>query len=488
MPLKLALLLASVCFIAACGSGSSDPAPTSTQQPPPTVIQRCDIDPSLPPAILVACEDLLARAGEPPDEVVSVTPREWPDTCLGVPEPGEVCAQILVPGYEVLFAVGSNRYTYHTDEDANARFAGFQIRRPGEDAGAEIVARGLGAVAFDFTPDGRLFFNLRELGEIRVVDLASGVADDGAVFAQVEVFTGSECGLIGIAIDPEFASNGYVYVYATQPVANTDAVGKPRVIRYTDVDGVGTDPLVLIDDLPRTNPRTCAHVGGNLHFGPDGYLYLSIGNNERSAEAVAANLGSPLGKILRLNKEDGSAAPGNPFEGDPNADPRVYAYGLRNTFDFAFHPLTGEIYAPDNGPGNCDELNLIQPGRDYGVPNSLSSAESTTCLGLGGQDPVYLFARDGLPPTEFGSNVAPAGVAFLREGTYPGLGTGLLVCEFLTRNLRLLEFEGVDQDIVSRDEVIFEGCRFNVEIAPDGLIYYSFDDAILRLPPAALGP
>ncbi len=487
MLLKLTFLLSSALFIAACGSGDSEPAPTSTQ-PPPTVVQSCDIDTSLPAAVLVACEDLLTRSGETPDEVVSVMSREWTDTCLGVPEPGEICAEAVVPGYEVLFAVGSNRYTYHTDEDTNVRFAGFEIRRPGEDAGAEVVARGLGAVAFDFTPDGRLLFNLRELGEIRAVDLASGVADDGAVFAEVEVFTGSECGLIGIAVDPEFASNGYVYVYATQPVADTDAVGKPRVIRYTDVDGVGMDPLVIVDDLPRTNPRTCAHVGGNLHFGPDGYLYLSIGNNERSEEAVAANLGSPLGKILRLNKEDGSAAPGNPFDANPNADPRVYAYGLRNSFDFAFHPVTGEIYAPDNGPGNCDELNLIKAGLDYGVPDSLPPANANTCLGLGGQDPIYLFTREGVPPSEFGSNVAPAGVAFLRDGTYPGLGTGLLVCEFLTGSLRYLEFEGVGQDIVSRDEVIFEPCRFNVEIGPDGLVYYSFDDAILRLPPAALVP
>ena len=151
-------------------------------------------------------------------------------------------------------------------------------------------------------------------------------------------------------------------------------MGAPRVIRYTDIDGVGTEPTIIVGNLPNTNPETCAHVGGNLHFGPDGYLYISIGNNERTEEAVASDLSSPLGKILRLNKQDGSAAPGNPFENSPGADPRVYAYGLRNPWDFAFHPTTGQIYAPDNGPGNCDELNLITPGSDYGVTRGASGS------------------------------------------------------------------------------------------------------------------
>lgn len=375
-------------------------------------------------------------------ELLSLSARQWPDTCLGLGEPDEVCGQAVTPGYEITVAISGS-------------------------SGAGVYRTDAGTIA--------------RLAAIQAVTIAGS-----DVFAQVEIFQGSECGLLGIAIDPNFASNGYVYVYATQPVEGDDSVGKPNVIRFTDVDGVGTDPTVIVGDLPLTNPVVCGHVGGNLHFGPDGYLYLSLGNNERVEEAVASDLGSPLGKILRLNKQDGSAAPGNPFANSPGADPRIYAYGLRNPWDFAFHPTTGEIYAPDNGPGNCDELNLIRAGSDYGVPGSLPLENTESCLGLGGVDPIHLFTRRGMRAEEFGSNMVPAGVAFLQGDLYPTLGDGLLVCLFNPDILQLLEFAPPDFDIVERTSDIAD-CEINVEVW-EGRIYYSRSDGIYVLPPEALAP
>ena len=496
---RLALFLAATILTVACTSGgTSDNGVTATGEATaartPTIVDAtCELDDSLPAPVRAACDDLAQRAGRSPDAVVSMTMTDWPDACLGAPEAGEVCAQVITSGYQVVFSVGASRFTYHTDEATRIRFLGFEIRRPAEEAGAQLVARGFGAAAFDFTPDGRLFFTLREQGEIRWVDLElsdaaepSSSGGEGALFAEVEVFLGPECGLLGIVIDPDFETNHYVYVYATQPVAGREDIGKPRVIRYTDVDGLATDRTVIVGDLPLTNPVTCAHVGGNLHFGPDGYLYLSVGNNERPDEAVAADLSSPLGKILRIDKADGSAAPGNPFASDAAADPRVFAYGFRNPWDFAFHPATREIYGPDNGPGNCDELNIVRAGADYGVPDSLATSRATTCLGRGGVDPIHLFVQPGTSANEFGSNVAPTGVAFLEQGVYAGLSEGLLVCEFLTGSLRLLELGGPELDQVVSDRVIFDYCRYNVGLDADGVIYVSFDDAIFRLPPEAL--
>jgi glucose/arabinose dehydrogenase len=320
----------------------------------------------------------------------------------------------------------------------------------------------------------------------RLEDLQVASTGGSTVFATVDVFQGSECGLLGIAVDPEFETNHYIYVYATQPAAGNEGVAKPRVIRFTDVEGVGEDETIIVGDLPTTNPETCAHVGGNLHFGPEGYLYLSIGNNERKQEAVAADLSSPLGKILRLNKEDGSAAPGNPFENDPSADPRVFAYGLRNSFDFAFHPVTGQIYAPDNGPGNCDELNLINAGQDYGVPGSLPARDTESCLGLGGVDPIHTLARAGMPAEVFGANIAPAGVAYLTGDLYPTLAEGLLVCSFNLSTLQLLELAPPDFDSVLRTSDIAD-CQVNVEVW-EGTIYYSNASGIFVLPPETLAP
>lgn len=341
--------------------------------------------------------------------------------------------------------------------------------------------------AFDFTPDGRLFFTLRQAGEIRWVDLAtvedpSAAAGDGELFAQLDTFLGLECGLLGIAVDPEFSTNHYIYVYLTQPVPVETESGKPRIIRFTDVDGKGSDPTVIVDDLPLTNPLTCAHVGGNVQFGPDGYLYLSLGNMERAD--LQKDLANPLGKILRMDKSDGSGAPDNPFVDDPNADGRIFAYGLRNPWDFAFHPETGKLYAQDNGDGSCDELNIIEAGLDYGAPESALSGDVTSCLGLGGVDPIYLFARPGKKPEQFSSNVAPAGVAFVSGDAYPEVKEGgLLVCEFNTMFLRYLELEGEDNDEVARDVVLADDCRFNVGVDGEGIIYYSTAGGINRLVP-----
>ena len=353
------------------------------------------------------------------------------------------------------------------------------------------VVFGSEPVSFEFAPDGRLFFNLRQRGEIRWFDMNQWVPDQamstadlsrGELFAFEDVRSRNECGLLGIALDPDFSTNHYVYVYVTQSTSNEE-VAALRVVRYTDVDGQGTDRTVLVELLD-TVAGVCVHVGGGLHFGPDGYLYLSIGNNEQKERA--AGLDNPLGKFLRFDKRDGSPAPDNPFIAEPGADPRIFAHGIRNTFDFAFHQETGTIYAPDNGPGNCDELNVIEAGNDYGMPDSLPRPEADTCLGLGGVDPIYLFSLPDTEPEDFPSNVAPAGMAFLPRGPYEDLGNALLICEFLTGSMRYLEFGGPNNDEIVRDLVLIDDCRFNVGVDSEGIIYYSAKDVIYRLRPELL--
>jgi glucose/arabinose dehydrogenase len=313
------------------------------------------------------------------------------------------------------------------------------------------------------------------------------VANEAQVFAKVDVLASNECGLLGIAVDPEFENNRFIYVYAIQPVEGETNVGKPRVIRYTDMNGAGTEPFVVVDDLPQTDPQLCAHVGGNLHFGPDGQLYLAVGNFELPDESKGVS--NPLGKILRFSKADGSPAPDNPFVTDPAADNRVFAFGMRNPFDFAFDTETGKLYAVDNGPGTCDELNLIEAGADYGAPESLPGPDGPeSCLGLGGRDPIHLFAKPGTKPEEPGSNVAPAGIAYLPAGLYPDLAAGLLVCEFNTGQLRHLELGGANGDQVTRTSVLRDDCAFNPEVGPDGMIFYSNGDGIFRIPAQSVVP
>ena len=350
---------------------------------------------------------------------------------------------------------------------------------PDIDVTSELVALANFPVAMAFAPDGRLFYNELQSGNIRV--LAQG---ETRPFAQVKVLACIEFGLLGLATDPEFQDNHYVYVYFIEPVADRDDIGHPVIVRFTDVDGKGEDPVVIVGDLPNTT-EVCAHVGGNLHFGPNGYLYVSIGDMQFWDPNQAQDLGSLRGKILRINKGDGSAAPGNPFADDPGADPRVFAYGLRNTFDFTFHPQRGTLYAPDNGMGNCDELNVIEAGQDHGHPLASFAEEYPPCFERAGVRPIYLYSRPGMRPETFTSNVAPTGVHFVSAEVYPSLGEALLACEFNTGLMRRLHLAGPALDRVDDDSIVVEDCGLDITTDPQGVIYYSNLEEIRRLVPSS---
>ena len=345
---------------------------------------------------------------------------------------------------------------------------------------SEVVASAQLPVALAFAPDGRLFFNDLLTDTIQTVDVST---DQPHTFAKLDVFRIGECGMIGLAIDPEFSENHYVYVYLAEPIQGRDDIGHPVVMRFTAVGNRGRDPTVLIGDLPNTNPKACSHLGGHLHFGPDGYLYVSMG--ELELKDPAQDLGSPLGKILRVDKGDGSAAPDNPFVDMPGADPRVFAYGLRNPYDFSFHPQSGQIYEAENGPSNCDEINIIMPGENYGHPMSYSDAEEPPCLERPGATPIYLPHRPGMRPEVFGSNVAPTGIHFVSGDVYPSIGDALLYCEWNTGFMRRLVLAGPGQDRVVDDSVVVEDCHLDITTDSEGIVYYSSFWEIRRLVPSS---
>jgi glucose/arabinose dehydrogenase len=345
---------------------------------------------------------------------------------------------------------------------------------------SELVATADWPVSLAFTPDGRLFFNERLSGRVRVID------DDGNLlaepFAEVELREGAEYGLLGLAIDPDFQNNHHVYILFTAPGPNKAI---PKILRFTDDDSVGTEPTVILE-LPETFPdKPSFHVGGNIHFGPDGYLYVTVGDYD--VPELAQDLSAPQGKILRINKEDGSAAQGNPFADRPEADPRVYAFGLRNSFDFAFHPGSGDMYATENGDANCDELNRIEPAGDYGWPQSADSLRiggSGTCHDGDGVEAIHYFTRHPTrAPAAFYSTVAPTGIEFISWHTYKPISDSLLVCEFNTGRMRHYLLEGPSQDTLADGSVIADHCRLDIALNPDGIAYYSDVSEIRRLVP-----
>lgn len=222
------------------------------------------------------------------------------------------------------------------------------------------VATGLAApTAMAFAPDGRIFV-AEQPGRLRVVKSGALLSTP---FLTVPVNSSGERGLLGVAFDPAFNSNHFIYVYYT---ATTPAVHN-RISRFTangDTAASGSERVLL--DLP--NLGATNHNGGALHFGPDGKLYIAVGEN--AVPANAQSLGTPFGKLLRINS-DGSIPTNNPFYGSATGINRaIWAYGLRNPFTFSFDRSNGTLFINDVGQNTWEEVNEGVAGANYGWPTT----------------------------------------------------------------------------------------------------------------------
>ncbi len=232
------------------------------------------------------------------------------------------------------------------------------------------VATGLPApTAMALAPDGR-WFVCTQGGELRVIKNGALLSTP---FLTVSVDSSGERGLLGVTFDPDFAVNHYVYVYYTTPAP----AAHNRISRFTaqgDVAATGSE--VVLMELPDLSAAT-NHNGGALHFGPDGKLYVGVGENGNGSNSQT--LANPLGKLLRINS-DGSIPADNPFfltaTGQGQA---IWALGLRNPFTFAFHPLSGRLFINDVGQNLWEEIDDGVAGANYGWP----ATEGYT------QDPQY---------------------------------------------------------------------------------------------------
>jgi glucose/arabinose dehydrogenase len=243
-----------------------------------------------------------------------------------------------------------------------------------------MIANGLSSpTAMDFAPDGRLFVCLQG-GQLRVIKNGSLLATP---FVSLTVNSSGERGLLGVAFDPNFTTNNFVYVYYT---ATTPAIHN-RVSRFTangDLAVAGSE-LVLLDleNLSATN-----HNGGAIHFGPDGKLYVAVGEN--AVPSNAQTLTNRLGKMLRINS-DGSIPTDNPFFNTATGVNRsIWALGLRNPFTFAFQPGTTRMFINDVGQGAWEEINDGIAGSNYGWPTceGLCSPPNTNF-----RDPLFQYGR-----------------------------------------------------------------------------------------------
>lgn len=263
----------------------------------------------------------------------------------------------------------------------------------------------VGASAFAQAPDGRIFV-AQQGGDLLVVK-------DGVLlptpFLSLNVDSSGERGLLGVAFDPNFNTNGFVYVYYT-----TTAPAHNRISRFTAVLDRASGSEAVLVDLPNLSDAT-NHNGGAVHFGPDGKLYAGVGENASPNKAQDRN--DPFGKILRFNA-DGSIPSDNPFCSTSELRCAVWAYGLRNPFTFAFQPGTGRMHINDVGETTWEEIDVGTAGANYGWPTS-EGPDNTA----GFTAPIFSYGHAAASPPGSGPGGFFTGIAIAGGAFYPSGGT-----------------------------------------------------------------
>lgn len=318
-------------------------------------------------------------------------------------------------------------------------------------------------------------------GRLRVV--RNGVLDPENISGVPQVRTDGNGGLMDVALHPEFAENGLVYLTYTKPVG--DGWGAPALAQGRLEGGALRDvrDLVVTDAFEGNSG-----LNGRVAFGRDGKVYMSTGGRVGSAAQDPMSL---RGKVLRLN-DDGTVPPDNPFVYREGHRPEIYTSGHRNTLGLMLHPETGEVWNHENGPNGGDEINILLPGRNYGWPvvsfgRDYSGARITdhpTREGMESPLVVWLPAIAVSGMAVYTGDQFPAWrgnvfVGSLRQGGIPGTG-----------HLQRIVFnEGTEE--LRRESILTELRRRIREVreGPDGFLYVLTDEegdgALLRIEPAS---
>jgi glucose/arabinose dehydrogenase len=343
---------------------------------------------------------------------------------------------------------------------------------PTGDLQLEQVQGGLNfPVGLSQAPDGRIFYNERLTGAIRII--SPGWQLNPTACVQIPVSVGAEQGLLGLTLDPNFASNHYVYVYYT-------AFGLPtnRVARYTESNGVCTSGTIILDNLPTANN----HNGGIIQFGPDGKLYVVIGDAEDASNAQL--LTSLAGKILRVNP-NGSAPSDNPFFSNPNANAKlVFSRGHRNSYGFTFHPHTKDLWESENGDDDNDEINRVVAGGNYGwdVNRRMGILNEPPLI-----DPIAVFFPLPCDPLVETCKIAPTGIIAIPEDStaYPeAYRNNLLFADFIFGQIRRVVLTGDNLDQLGTSSIAFNGGNgglLSLMLGADGFVYVSNTNAIFKV-------
>lgn len=284
-------------------------------------------------------------------------------------------------------------------------------------------------------------------------------------------------GLLDLCLHPEYEKNGWIYIsYSALNTESKTRIGNTAVMRARLKGGKLVDQQVIFKAGPDTDRSH--HFGCKLAFDNQGHLFFGVGDRGQHFD-FPQKLDTHNGKIHRIN-DDGSIPADNPFVNTPGAMPSIYSYGHRNPQGTCINPATGELWVSEHGPRGGDELNLVEPGRNYGWP--------VICYGINYDGTVLtpLTRKEGMeqPVLYWLPSIAPCGMTFITGSRYSKWQNNLLVGSL---RFQYLERLVIDKHSVMHSEKLLEGIGRvrNVVMSPEGIIYVAIENPgkIVRLIP-----
>jgi len=342
-----------------------------------------------------------------------------------------------------------------------------------------------------FLPDGRTMLVTERAGRLRIV--RDGVLDPQPVWnAPPLPGTGAD-NLHAVVVHPQFAQNRFVYVSYPKEGER----GRTLAVARGRLDGA---TLTDVRDIFVADAwETSGNLAGRMLFGPDGTLYVTVGDRDRlccigrdddSLRIKAQGLDNHVGKVLRI-RDDGSVPPDNPFVRRAGAKPEIFTYGHRNGYGLAFHPETGALWEAEIGPLGGDELNILLPGRNYGWP--LVSMGRNYTGTLVSEEPWFRRGMEN-PRMFWVPSISPSSIAFYTGERFPRWKGSLFVGALNGQQLQRVSFNQPSQ--AERREPLLRqlGVRIrDVQQGPDGCLYVATelmsggsaaDGTVLRIEPA----
>lgn len=324
-----------------------------------------------------------------------------------------------------------------------------------------------------FLPDGRLLITERP-GRLRIYSKGKLSAP---LSGTPNVYNQGQGGLLDVAIDPKFNENQLIYL--TYAEAGTGGVAGTAVMRANLKGNSLQNSQVLFRQMPKLSIGN--HFGSRLVFDNDGYLFVTLGENNQ--RITAQKLDHHQGKVIRL-RPDGSIPVDNPFVGKANAKAEIWSYGHRNPQGAALNPWTGSLWIHEHGPKGGDEINIPAAGKNYGWPKitfgidyngrAIPEAEATSAPGM--SQAIHYWVP----------SIGPSGMAFYSRNKQSVWHGNLFVGALAARQLVRLELKG--EKIVKEERLLGElGYRIrDVRTGADGALYLLTDDAkgrLLRIDP-----